>query len=283
MRRRNKRERQRLPMEVLCSTGALIGRPNGRNPRLLGDFVKQLTGDGLEMMMYSTWYDNVEEVTDYVRSLGLHIPVFHCQKTVGEEASKGDFALAESQVEINAKMAEALGATKMVFHLWNGQISDFFIDNNLKAYGTLRKISADHGVDLLVENVVCFNADPMLYWRKLADMYEEPHFIFDTKMAAFHGQLQEYYDGDASWAWKEGLVKHYHVNDYAGGIKDWTALKTLPIGAGHIDFEEFFRFVKGTGYDGTFTLESTAFGKDGVVDFDMLNRQVAYIREQMKQ
>ena len=120
-------------MEVLCSTGALIGRPNGRNPRLLGDFVKQLTGDGLEMMMYSTWYENVEEVTDYVRSLGLHIPVFHCQKTVGEEASKGDFALAESQVEINAKMAEALGATKMVFHLWNGQISDFFIDNNLKA------------------------------------------------------------------------------------------------------------------------------------------------------
>ena len=41
--------------------------------------------------------------------------------------------------------------------------------------------------------------------------------------------------------------------------------------------------LKGTGYDGTFTLESTAFGQDGVVDFDMLNRQVAYIREQMKQ
>ena len=229
-------------MEVLCSTGALIGRPNGRDPRLLGDFVKKLTGDGFEMMMYSTWYENVEEVTDYVRSLGLHIPVFHCQKTVGEEAAQGDFALAESQMEINAKMAEALGATKMVFHLWNGKISDFFIDNNLKAYGNLRKISADHGVDLLVENVVCFNENPMFYWRRIADMYEKPHFIFDTKMAAFHGQLQDYYNGDASWAWKETLSRQRLRRRHQGldGAEDTSHRRgphrfrgVLPICEGH--------------------------------------------------
>lgn len=269
-------------MEVLCSTGALIGRPNGRNPKLLGELTKKLDGDGLEMMMYSTWYDNVEEVTEYVRSLGLHIPVFHCQKSVGEEATKGNFEEAARRVEINARMAKALGADRMVFHLWNGEISDFVIENNLKAYGELRNISEACGVDFLVENVVCFNKDPMTYWRMLADRYDKPHFIFDTKMAAFHGQLEDFYDGDSSWAWKEGLVKHYHVNDYAGGIKDWTALKTLPIGAGRIDFEEFFRFIKRIGYDGTFTLESTAFDKTGTVDTDMLNREVAYIREKMK-
>ena len=269
-------------MEVLCSTGALIGRPNGRDPRLMEELTPKLDCDGYEMMMYSTWYENVPEVTEYFRSLSLNIPVYHCQKTVGEEATKGNFAYAESQFAINAEMAAALGAKMMVFHLWNGEISDFAIENNLKAYGNFRKIAADRGVDLLVENVVCVREDPMLYWRRLADMYEEPHFIFDTKMAAFHGQIEAYCEGDAAWAWKDGLVKHYHINDYAGGFKDWTALRTLPIGAGHIDFEKFFRFVKSTGYDGTFTLESTAFDKTGAVNTQMLNNETAFIRAHMQ-
>ena len=85
-------------MEVLCSTGALIGRPNGRNPRLLEDLTKKLACDGLEFMMYSTWYEDVDAITEYVQSLGLHIPVYHCQKTVGEELTKGDFAEANRKV-----------------------------------------------------------------------------------------------------------------------------------------------------------------------------------------
>ena len=269
-------------MEVLFSTGALIGRPNGRDPHVLGNLAGQLECDGVEFMMYSTWYENVDEVTEYVNSLGLHIPVHHCQKTVGENLTKGDFAEANREMEINARQAEALGARKMVFHLWNGEISDFNFDNNLKGYGDLRKITADHGVDLLVENVVCNCADPLLHWKQLADRYGDPHFIFDTKMAAFHGQIDAYCEGEYAWAWKEGFVRHYHINDYAGGYKDWTALRTLPIGAGHIDFPKFFAFVKSTGYDGTFTLESTAFDKTGTVDTDMLNRQAEYIRSQMK-
>ena len=40
--------------EILCSTGAIIGRPNGRNYRLLEDLAKQLQCDGFELMMYDT-------------------------------------------------------------------------------------------------------------------------------------------------------------------------------------------------------------------------------------
>ncbi len=269
-------------MRVLCSTGALIGRPNGRNPRLLGELAKKLQGDGVEFMMYSTWYDTVEEITDYVNTLGLTIPVYHCQKTLGEDVTRGDFAEAYRKMSVNAKQAHDIGADRMVFHLWNGEISDCCFENNLKAYGDLRAIASDHGVDLLVENVVCNVEDPLLHWRQIADRYENPHFIFDTKMAAFHGQIEAFCEGEYAWAWKEGLVRHYHINDYAGGYKDWTALKTLPIGAGKVDFEAFLSFVKSTGYDDTFTLESTAFDKTGAVDTDMLNRQVAYLREQWK-
>lgn len=40
--------------QLLCSTGALIGRPNGRDYRLLGGLSKKLECDGFEFMMYST-------------------------------------------------------------------------------------------------------------------------------------------------------------------------------------------------------------------------------------
>ena len=36
---------------ILCSTGALIGRPNNRDYRLLKTLSKQLTCDGYEFMM----------------------------------------------------------------------------------------------------------------------------------------------------------------------------------------------------------------------------------------
>ena len=47
---------------------------------------------------------------------------------------------------------------------------------------------------------------------------------------------------------KKGHIRHYHVNDYAGGHKDWANLKTLPMGKGKIDFDSFFEHVKKTGY-----------------------------------
>ena len=40
--------------QILCSTGALIGRPNGRDYRLLKQFCPQLDCDGFEFILYST-------------------------------------------------------------------------------------------------------------------------------------------------------------------------------------------------------------------------------------
>ena len=37
--------------QILCSTGALIGRPNGRDYRLLKQFCPQLECDGFEFML----------------------------------------------------------------------------------------------------------------------------------------------------------------------------------------------------------------------------------------
>ena len=68
----------------------------------------------------------------------------------------------------------------------------------------------------------------MKHWCELKEEYPEIHFVFDTKMAAFHEQLDWLYEKEYEWLWKEGHIKHYHVNDYAGGYMDWKNLITLP-------------------------------------------------------
>lgn len=267
--------------KILISTGALIGRPNGRDYRLLKPLSEQLICDGYEFMMYSTWYDRVEEIVSFLRENNINTPAFHCQKSIGESISKGDVDNLKDAFEkfaVNVKMAQKIGSEKMVLHLWDGVTSDAHIENNIEAFGGLRDIAGEHEIDLCVENVVCNVNTPFVHWVQLAERYPDIHFIFDTKMAAFHGQLELLYQKEYEWLWKEGHIKHFHINDYGGGVMDWANLKTLPIGKGHIDFDKFFAFVKRISYDDTFTIESTAFDSTGKVDVEMLNSQVEFIR-----
>ena len=54
--------------KVLCSTGALIGRPNNRDYRLIKEFAPGLECDGFEFMMYSTWYHQVEKLINELKN-----------------------------------------------------------------------------------------------------------------------------------------------------------------------------------------------------------------------
>lgn len=265
--------------EILCSTGAIIGKANNRNYRLLEDLSKQLSCDGFEFMMYSSWYDEAEELVKALCEMKLNIPVVHCDKHIGEYVSGGDFKEACRLFGINCDIAKRINAKKMVLHLWNGTISDSNFANNIKGYAYLNEMAEGYGLDLLVENVICNRENPMKHLKELADAYSDIHFTFDTKMAAFHGQLELLYEPEYEWLWKRGYIGHYHVNDYAGGYMDWRNMSARPIGAGHVDFERFFEFVKKTGYDDTFTVEASAVGMDGVVDTERLNRQFEFIRD----
>ncbi len=261
--------------EILCSTGALIGRPNGRDYRLLEKYAPLLRCDGFEFILYETWYPELETLRHYLKGLQLNIPVFHCEKTLAERITAGgDDNLKEALrlFEINCDLAGDLGSRKMVLHLWNGVISDSHFENNLAAFGLLRQIAAGHGIDLLVENVIC-RGDPMNHWVELYREYPDIHFIFDTKMADFHRQMDLLYAPEYAWLWKENHIRHYHVNDYSGGYMEWNNLKVLVPGEGHIDFDRFYDFVKMTGYADTFTFEATGFGPDGTVNICRLNGQ----------
>lgn len=257
--------------QILCSTGALIGRPNGRDYHLLEKLVPELKFDGLEFMFYSDWYDDTESLTEYLTSLKLPIPVLHVQKTIGEVVSEGDSDLAKKRFEINAKVASKIGAKKMVLHLWNGKISDSKFERSMAAYQEFKDIADSFDIDLLIENVLCNVKTPMTRWIELRERYPDIHFIFDTKMAKFHDEYKLLFEPEYSWLYEEGHIKHYHVNDYGGGYMDWDNLRVLPVGAGNIDFDPFFKHIKDTGYEGTMTVEATAVRSDGTVDTKMLN------------
>ena len=96
--------------QILCSTGALIGRPNNRDYRILRDVCHKLNCDGFEFMMYSTWYGLEGDILKFLLELNINIPVIHCEKHIGEYISKGskeDLAEAVRRFEINCKMAKA--------------------------------------------------------------------------------------------------------------------------------------------------------------------------------
>ena len=104
--------------KILCSTGALIGRPNNRDYTLLKTFSPQLQCDGFEFMMYESWYGETEEIIDFLKRIRLYTPVMHCEKHIGEAISRnepGDMEEALRRFQMNCEIASAIGAEKNPF------------------------------------------------------------------------------------------------------------------------------------------------------------------------
>lgn len=268
--------------QILCSVGALIGKANDRNHRLLIPFSEQLTCDGFEFLMYSSWYDTLNQIVSDLQKTSLFFPTFHCEKHVGQKISIGgaeNLTEALRLFEINCQAAEALGSEKLILHLWDGEPSDQHFEYNLAAYPLLREIADRYKLLLTIENVVCNHADPLSHLAELTAAYPDISFTYDTKMASFHGQHQLIYEPAQEWLWSEQHIRHLHINDYAGGIMDWANLKTLHLGHGHVDFERFFAFLPQTGYQGDYTIEATSLHPDGSVDIDRLNHDFDLLRQ----
>ena len=265
---------------ILCSTGAIITRRNNRDYTLLGTIVSQLQGaDGLEFMMYQSWRDQAEGLK---RALSdFRVPVFHMTKQIGEWVSLGNMEEAIPLFRADCDLAKAIGAETLVLHLWSGQASDQHIERNVAAYPVLREIADGYGLLLTVENVLCNTRDPMTHLRTLADAYPDIAFTFDTKMAAFHSQLDDLYKPENAWLWPR--IRHFHVNDYAGGHMDWANMSVKALGKGHIDFDRFFAFVRGMGYTGDFTCEATAVDEDGTIRYDEMNHNLDWIAREVRE
>ena len=262
---------------ILCSTGAIVGRLNGRDHRLIMTYFPRLRCDGMEFMMYDSWYDNRRGIARDLAASGIPFPVMHADKSVGDRISRDqgtDTTDALRDFEWNCQVANAIGAERLVLHLWGGVDSDRRIEHNYIAYERLAATARAHNLELTVENVVCSHADPMTHLSEMRRLFPDCAFTVDTKMSAFHGQMFLFSRPEWAWLWTEKRIRHLHVNDYRGGVMDWGALRTLFIGDGQIDFAPFFETAGRYGYEGALTCECTAVRADGSVDIDRLNESL---------
>lgn len=267
--------------EIFCSTGTFIGRPNGRDYRLIPTLAPQFDVGGFELMLYSDWYESLPQITDFLKDSGLSFPILHAEKGIGHLLSIGEDVEAKQNFRKNCTVAEKLGCRKMVLHLWNGPSLDERIDRNLVATKELCLIAESHGVELTVENVVAKQGSPLLYLSRLYDICPSVHFTFDTKMAAFNAELDAIYTPEYAWMWKEKAISHLHINDYAGGYMDWQNLRTMHIGRGALDIRRFLDFIK-VNYNGTITLECLTLMPDGSYLFDEMNESLQTVRNSQK-
>lgn len=266
---------------VLCSTGTMLGRPNGRDFRLLLQLEKHLPCDGLELLFYDTWYDQTDALYHVVKQLSLPTPVFHAEKGIcGDLVNPESFDDAVEKFRINCQFASAVGAEKMVFHLWDGWMKDDTIHTALSHYGLLSSIAAKSQISLTVENIVTAQHNPLHYCNRLLSLQPDVRFTYDTKIAAFHRQEEELYT-PAQQPFSAHIA-HLHINDYQGGYMDWAHFKTLHMGDGMVSFEPLFAHLHEINYTGDFTTEATSFDQTGTIHVEKLKNTLLTLRNSIQ-
>ncbi len=269
---------------LLCSTGALLGRANGRNHRLLLEIVPQLHADGLEVMFYDSWYNETEALLSSLRSLSLPIPVLHAEKNIcllllsDDEAQQLE---ALRRFTVNCSVAKAVGAEIIVFHLWDGRMEWQQVHKAFQCIPMLMEIAQQYALLFTIENIVSMYSDPFTCLKALHELYPALSFTYDTKMAAFHNQERLLFaEKDAAFL---SRIAHFHLNDYAGGYMDWQSFRTLHPGEGRVDFVNLRTLIRKMNYTGDFTTEATSFDSTGAIHIDKLNRTLDNLRKLMQQ
>ena len=245
---------------LYVSSGAFIGRRNGFSPDGFFSVCREYDCDGFEFMFYRAWYPELDAMLERFRALGVSFPTLHCDKMIGEGFSSGDpeeYRNALDLFRLNCRAAAKLGSRLLVLHLWNGLPSDKNIGRHIEALSDLYKIASEYDLLLTVENVLCADRDPLTHLTAIAGRYPAARFTFDTKMAAFHDQMGEIVSPARREIAKR--IAHVHLNDYGGGIRDFSDLRVLHLGEGRIDFAPFLSLLREIKYSGAVTLECSCF------------------------
>lgn len=268
---------------LLCSTGAISRGPDATNEARVERFGPHLTADGLEVMIYESWYGKLDEIARRFRALGLPMPVTHGEKSIGPDLAAADPAIRDRAFErfdANCRFTAAIGADRIVLHLWGLPDSDARIEHQLADLPALLDCAETHGLMLAVEAIPCVVSNPLSVVRRVMERDSRARVAIDTEFLAMHGQLDAVFEAD--WLWDVNAVVHVHVKDYNGALVDETGRRRyLHPGHGAIPFDAWFGRLAGTGYDAAISLESPVVGPHGEVSLDVANASVGWLRERI--
>jgi sugar phosphate isomerase/epimerase len=197
---------------------------------------------------------------------GLPIVIAHAEKTIGATLS-GDRPALE-QFALNCRIASALGAQTLVFHLWELPDGDRYLERNLDHLPGLLDTAEEHGLTLAVETVPCTIGTPVDNVRRACERDPRCRVTLDTEFLALHGQLDQARElGDR--------ILHVHVKDFDPSVWGTRPRRYLLPGEGVLDLDGFLERLP---YDGTLTLELSAVRDDGGIDADRLEAAAAWLR-----
>jgi sugar phosphate isomerase/epimerase len=215
----------------------------------------------LELSIYDNWDEGV--VSDLQ---GLPIVTAHAEKSIGATLSGDRPAL--DRFALSCRIASALGAETLVFHLWELPDGDRSLDRNLDYLPALLDAAEEHGLTLAVETVPCTVGTPIDNVCRACERDPRCRVTLDTEFLALHGQLDRAHElGDR--------IAHVHVKDFDPAVWGRRPRRYLLPGEGALDLEGFLERLP---YDGTLTLELSAVLDDGSVDADRLESAAAWLR-----
>lgn len=268
-------------MELYVSSGAFTGRINGRNPRLLADYWDQFDCDGFELMLFDDLEPQMDSIIELYQKARVPIRVLHADKRTGDWMGNPDPGAQQKLLDLferNCRVGNALGAQKIVTHIWGRPYSDQHLDQIAQQVGLLLQIARRYNLDLVAENCVCFSS-PIENLEKLCQIHPTLGVTIDTRPAQFHRELARTVQSPVF----QRNMRHVHINDYKGGYMQWDAL--YPIyqpGQGEIDFDLFFDGILQKHPQCSITLEAPAMRPD-CVDVQTLGRALTFIRQHLKE
>lgn len=265
-----------MKQPLYCSTGTMVGRFNLWNHKLFVDYSGEIEADGYELMMVNAYYEKLSEVLSYAEKSRLPFGVIHAEKDIGYYlgGDEDDRREALRLFSINCEAGKAVGAEKIVLHLWSGERSDKALSHNLSMLDALFEISERAGLLLVIENVPCVYHDPITNLKEVLALRPDARFVYDVRFGAFHEQNEAIV---ASGALESGRVAHLHVSDYVGPAHHFSSLRPiLHLGEGIIGMESLLLKIAPR-YHGSITLESPEILANTVAT-EAINRDLAFIR-----
>jgi sugar phosphate isomerase/epimerase len=265
---------------ILCSTGIVTRGPDQTDHKAILEHAPKLGASGYELHVHEAWYGHLDEVVEDLRTSNLSFPAVHADKGIGaglgsDDGDEADEALAS--LEVNCRAAAALGAKALVFHLWERPSSDDAIERNLDRLPACLDTTEAYGMQLAVETIRGTAGTPLANIRLALERDPRCRVTLDTEFLGFHGQVAESIAAD--WLWADDRVRHVHLKDFDGRLRDGNGRRYLLPGEGALDLQAFLTGLVERGYNGAITLEASARTPAGELDEARLGQIAAVVQQ----
>ncbi|MGH2498212.1 MAG: sugar phosphate isomerase/epimerase family protein [Ktedonobacteraceae bacterium] len=268
-------------MQLLCSTGAFSRFPDFTDYRSILEYGPWLAVDGLEVMFFPGWTEDIEKIAVELRASGLRFPAIHAEKGIGPaliSLQSSERAQGWRWLQASCRLGQVVQAQTLIFHLWGLPDSDDRLADNLAVLPDCVTMAEEHGLTLAVETVPSRSGDTLGNVRRAVERDDRCRVALDTEFLALHQQLEAAMD--AEWLWQNQRVNHIHIKDYDGAMYSTDNYRRyLHPGEGTIDFPQFFADLKARHYSGFISLEASIVNRDGTRDIEKLQNSLELLRQ----